>query len=473
MNNNTTTFDLREDFIKYMRLNGHKYSKPCKTFTNDPTLFFTTAGMVPLKNIFLGIENFDEKFSKLANSQICVRAGGKHNDLDDVGFDTYHLTSFSMLGNWSLNSYWKEEAIKLAYDYLIACGLSRDRMYATYFEGTNDIQADTESRDIWTKYLDPTHVVAGSKKDNFWSLGSGPCGPCTEIHYDLSPNRQTNESQSHLVNTNDPTLIEIWNIVLMQYNEIIETNQTNSNVTTRYENLEKKFIDTGAGLERLAMVLQNKTSVYQIDIFRKIIKYIEILSNDLTYTDLYTTDLHTNANTNCKKDIAFRIFADHIRTLVVTLYDGAIFDCNGRGFILRKIIRRLLLNYYLYLNNCIVSPVFSHHIINALITEILNHHMFYTHNSEHIKMLLLEEELMFTGRLNKFKMLYEKKIKTKSKDEVINEFILNVDKIKESYGIEMDVIKSIDFVKIELKMIETEINKISKLKLKKLNNCII
>lgn len=446
MNNILTTAGLREDFIKYFRENGHKYSKPCKSFTDDPTLFFTTAGMVPLKNIFLGNTDFDEKFSKLANSQICIRAGGKHNDLDDVGLDTYHLTLFTMLGNWSLNAYWKAEAIMFAFNYLTKCGLDKSKMYATYFEGNDKIPEDTESRDIWKQYLDESHVIKGSTKDNFWSLGSGPCGPCTEIHYDILGRH---DNVATLVNADDPTVIELWNIVLMQYNEIVE------NDNTRYEPLVKRFIDTGAGLERLSMVLQNKTSIYQTDVFRKLIKYVEILSNDKTYTDKY--DDQDN-----EKDIAFRIFADHIRTLVVTLYDGARFDCNGRGFILRKIIRRLLLNYYIHLNDCVVKPVFTHHIIEGLITEILNHNMFYTHDSKLIKTLLVEEEIMFTGRLNKFKMLYDTKLKTMSKNEIIAFFMSNVDKLKESYGVDKEIVKCIDKIVVDSRSIETEVKKIKK-----------
>ena len=461
MNDIQTTAGLREDFIQYFRNNDHKFLKPSKCFTDDPTVFFTTAGMLQLKPIFLGLKEFDPKFSKLANSQICIRCGGKHNDLDDVGLDSYHLTSFDMLGSWSLNAYWKEESIALAFNYLVKCGLDPNRMYATYFEGNDKIEADIESREIWKKYLDESHIIAGSTKDNFWSLGSGPCGPCTEIHYDIDKDRRLNEYKilwdnkdassqeireiidkiqdgtatpinvAHLVNKDDPTVIEIWNIVLMQYNEIITPEET------KYDLLNKTYCDTGMGLQRLAMVLQNKTSIYQTDVFRKLIKYVEILSADQSYTDKYGSE-------DNGKDKAFRIFADHIRTVTVALYDGARFDCNGRGFILRKVVRRMLINFYMYLNNYVVVPILSHPIIEALIAEVLNFHMFYKHDTKELKKLMVEEETMFIGRLNKFKMLYSSKLKKRTKEEIIAEFILNADKLKESHGVDKEVIDCID-----------------------------
>lgn len=432
MNNIKTTIGLREDFIQYFRANKHKLLKPSPCFPdNDPTLFFTSAGMVQLKPVFLGTREFDPNFSMLSNSQICIRAGGKKCDLDDVGYDNYHCSRFEMLGNWSLNNYWKEEAIQLAFNYLIKIGLNKDQMYATYFEGNDKIPVDIESRDIWKKYLNESHIVPGSTKDNFWSLGSGPCGPCTEIHYDLMGNREVPE----LVNKDDPTVIELWNIVLIQYNEIVTPEETN------YELLEKRFIDTGAGLERLAMVVQGKTSIYQTDTLRKIIKYVEILSDDKQYEDKYGSDYN--------KDISFRIFADHIRTLVIALYDGARFDCNGRGFILRKVIRRLLVNYYIYLNNCVVKPVMKHHIIEGLITEILNFHNFYKHDSKEIKRLLVEEECMFIDRLNKFKLMYNNKIKKNTKEYVVEFLLNNSNKLKEQYGVDKEIINNISNLVIE------------------------
>jgi alanyl-tRNA synthetase len=449
MNNIKTTFGLREDFVQYMRGNGHKFLKPSKVFLeSDKSLFFVNSGMVQLKDVFLGKKEFDEKFSKLTNCQISIRAGGKKCDLDEVGKDQYHLSNFGMCGFWSLNNYWKREAITLSYNYLIKCGLDRNRMYATYFEGNDKVPADIESKNIWMEFLDESNIVPGSFKDNYWMMGvDGVSGPCTEIHYDIIESRY---NASELVNKDDPTVIELWNIVMMQYNVVLNGEDM------VFEPLDKRFIDCGWGLERIAMVLQNKTSIYQTDIFRKLIKYVEIMSNDKTYTDIY--------GQNCEKDVAIRIFSDHIRTLTIALYDGAIFDCNGRGFVLRKVIRRLLTNYYLHLNDCVVKSVMSHHVIEALISEILNFHMFYTHNSSDIKKLLVEEEQMFIGRLNKFKMLYESKLKKAIKlsertgtelskdeisDKIIQEFRQDIDKLKETHGVDLCVVENVERLKFE------------------------
>lgn len=432
------TEELREDFIKYFKSCQHRLLGPSKVFTNDPTLFFTTAGMVQLKPKFLGLEPFDDKYSMLTNCQPCIRAGGKHNDLDDVGFDTYHLTSFNMLGNWSLNKYWKQEAISLAFNYLVKLGLNIDSMYATYFEGSeeNGLPEDTESRDIWLQYLPPDRVVKGSKKDNFWSLGGGPCGPCTEIHYDIVDGRH---NVPELVNTDDPTLIELWNIVLMQYNEIIDKDTGLSS----YAELEQRFVDTGAGLERLAMVLQNKTSIYQTDVFRKLIKYIEIISGK-EYHDRY--GIHDPDQV----DTSIRIFSDHMRTLTIALYDGAIFDSHNRGFIMRKIMRRLLTYYYFNLSNYNVHSVMSHHIISAMITEILNFYMFYKHDSIKLKQQLIDEEKIFIGQINKFKLMYNSKLRHKTSDEVKQDFLNKAGILKETHGIDIELIPVIDLIKVKM-----------------------
>jgi alanyl-tRNA synthetase len=286
------TIDIRENFITYFRNQKHKYLNPTKVFNDDPTLFFVNAGMNQLKPIFLGTKEFDEKYSMLVNCQTCIRAGGKHNDFDDVGKDTYHLTSFGMLGNWSLNNYWKEEAINLAFRYLVdVCKFDVSRMYATYFGGNDEIPADNESKEIWKKYLSESHIVAGSFKDNFWMMGdTGPCGACTEIHYDL----ENRSDMAHLVNMSDPTLIEVWNLVFMEYNATTTkyTHESHSDepikcITTSYTKLDKRFVDTGMGLERLAMIMQNKKSLYQIDIFKKLMSYAQILSSGEEYTDDY------------------------------------------------------------------------------------------------------------------------------------------------------------------------------------------
>jgi alanyl-tRNA synthetase len=430
------SLSLRENFINYFRDNEHRFLAPSKIFIDsDPTLLYVNSGMCQLKSTFLGIKEINEKFSKLVNWQICVRSSGKHNDFDDVGKDSYHLTSFTMLGNWSLDNYWKTDAIRLAFNYLIKLGLDRNRMYATYFEGNHIIPADLESKNEWTKYLDEDHIIPGNTKDNFWSMAeTGPSGLSTEIHYDLIENRQKNVSDK--VNKDDPTVVEIWNIVFMEYNAV--KNEDNS---ITYESLDKHFVDTGMGLERLSMIIQNKLSIYQTDNFQKIFSYIHILSNADYYTDLY------NGN---KKDIAYRIFADHIRTCVIILYDGVEFSGTGRGFILKKIFRRLLFNYYIHLNNKVIKPVTKHHLMNALITEILLFYLFKKHDSEKIRKQMEAEEMLYIGKLNKIKMLYgtimEKYNSETDNDESVKEILIN--KVKKTargsaYGIDDEFI---DFI---------------------------
>ena len=434
-----TTQEIRENFIAYFRSKKHKLLNPSKVFIDESReksqydLYFVNAGMNQLTNVFLDKQHFDDKYSMLTNCQTCIRAGGKHNDLDDVGKDSYHLTSFGMLGNWSLNKYWKEESIKMAFEYLTQeCKLDSNRMYATYFQGTDEISMDVESKTIWEKYLPSDHIIQGSFKDNFWMMGdTGPCGACTEIHYDIIGNRLA----SNLVNKDDPNVIEIWNIVFMEYNK-----------TNTYEKLQKKYVDTGMGLERLSMVLQNKTSVFQTDVFTKLFLYAQILGSTQKYTDTYDV-----INKNYMTDKAYRIFADHMRTIVIALYDGVVFDSFGRGAILRKIFRRLLMNFYIYLNNCQVYPVMTHHIIPAVITEILNFHLLKKHSSLNIRKILVEEENVTIGKINKFKNKYNSILARKKNTEEVMKYLLDKkDLLKEQDGVDSEVIENIDKININM-----------------------
>ena len=422
-----TTVELRQHFIDYFRRNNHKFLQPSKVFNDDPTLLFVNAGMNQLKDVFLGKKAQDERFTRLTNSQICIRAGGKHNDLDDVGFDSYHLTSFEMLGNWSIDNYKKEEAIELAFNYLTKeLGLEKDRLYVTYFEGTEEIPADDKTRQIWTKYVEEDHIITGNFKDNFWMMGDyGPCGVSTEIHYDLIGGRNA----SLLVNEDDPNVIEIWNNVFMEYNKD----------QSGYQKLDKFYVDTGMGLERLAMVLQNKKTIYQTDGFRFLVGYAQALSSAEFFTDSYGDGNMCN--------IAYRIFADHIRTTVVALFDGVEFGSNGRDFVLRKIFRRLLTYFYLYLNNSVVQPITNHPIFVGLIDDILNYHLKMKHNTEIIHNQLMDEEKLFIGKIkyvdrkvNKFQKAAKYQNKEYSKEEVFN-------KIKESDGIPLEILNNYQTLK--------------------------
>lgn len=394
--------DVREDFINFFRKNSHKLLAPSKIFIDDPSLLFVNAGMNQLKQEFLNPVESDtkeDKFKRLCNSQICIRAGGKHNDLDDVGLDSYHLTSFEMLGNWSINSYQKEEAIRLAFTYLTEhLGLDRSRMYVTYFKGDEkeNVGPDDETKNIWLRYFPEERIVQGNFKDNFWMMAeTGPCGQCTEIHYDLSGLDRT---VPELVNKDDPTVVEIWNIVFIQFNRLENKTDSSSGNKYRYEKLNRFFVDTGMGMERLCMVLQKKPSIYKTDVFHYLMGYAQAIGNcRYQYSDCYD---RTNAMYDV--DCAYRIFCDHFRTTVTALYDGVTFDCTGRGHVLRKIFRRMLTYTYLYLNNGIIEQLMIKPIILGIIDDILNYQLKYRHDETALRDMLIAEERLFLGSLQNF-----------------------------------------------------------------------
>jgi len=328
-----TTDRVRSTFVDYFH-QTHQHtiqpSSPCAPL-NDPTLLFTNAGMNQFKPIFLGQVDPQSPLAPLrraCNSQKCIRAGGKHNDLEDVGRDTYHHTFFEMLGSWSFGDYFKKEAIDYAWELLTKVyQLDPKQLYATYFEGSDTVPMDTEARDLWLQYLPPHRVIACNARDNFWEMGDvGPCGPCTEIHYDRLGGGETGgRDASALVNADDPNVIEIWNIVFIQYNR---------DATGALQLLPAKHVDTGMGLERLVSILQDKTSNYDIDVFQPIFAQIETLTNKGPYTGIVGPDDVDF------KDTAYRAIADHARTLCFAMADGAVPNNEGRGYVLRRILRR-------------------------------------------------------------------------------------------------------------------------------------
>lgn len=317
-----TSQEIRRQFIEYfVQKHGHTFvpSSPVVP-QDDPTLLFTNAGMNQFKPIFLGTEK--RAYNRAANSQKCIRAGGKHNDLDDVGKDTYHHTFFEMLGNWSFGDYFKEEAITWAWDLLTnQWGLDRTRLHATVFMGdpAEGLDADTEAAEFWKRCtdIDPSHIHLGRKKDNFWEMGeTGPCGPCSEIHIDLTPDK----SGGRLVNAGDPRVMEIWNLVFMQFNR---------GVDGRLTPLPAKHVDTGMGFERVCSVIQNAGSNYDTDVFKPLIDSIA----DLAHAQ-YGRRLED------PRDIAFRAIADHVRMATFAITDGAVPSNKKRGAVLRSVIRR-------------------------------------------------------------------------------------------------------------------------------------
>mmetsp|Transcript_25740 Transcript_25740/g.38033 ORF Transcript_25740/g.38033 Transcript_25740/m.38033 type:complete len:998 (+) Transcript_25740:104-3097(+) len=330
---------VRSCFIKYFTdKNDHTFwpSSPCVPH-DDPTLLFTNAGMNQYKPLFLGTCDPDLEMSTLkraVNSQKCIRAGGKHNDLDEVGYDTYHHTFFEMLGNWSFGDYFKKEAIDMAWICLTEVfKLDKDRLYATYFEGNDNCPVDTEAREFWLQYLPQGRVIACDAKDNFWEMGAtGPCGPCTEIHYDRIGNRDA----SSLVNADLPEVIEIWNNVFIQYNR---------EPSGELRPLPHKHVDTGMGLERLTSILQNVDSNYDTDIFLPIFDalYKTISEQKGGLPDGFVLPKYEGkvGKTDTEGvDMAYRVIGDHIRTLSFAIADGATPDKDGRGYVLRRILRR-------------------------------------------------------------------------------------------------------------------------------------
>jgi len=312
---------------------------------DDPTLMFTNAGMNQFKDIILG--NVPVKYPRVADSQKCLRVSGKHNDLEEVGHDTYHHTMFEMLGNWSFGDYFKKEAIEWAWEYLTeVLKLDKERFYVTVFEGAADenLERDDEAASYWERYLPKERIINGNKHDNFWEMGdTGPCGPCSEIHIDLRPESEREKVDGlTLVNKSHPQVIEIWNLVFMQYNR-----KTDGSL----EPLPAKVIDTGMGFERLCMAVQGKQSNYDTDIFQPIIRRIGEISN-ATYGE------------DAGKDVAMRVIADHVRAIAFSIADGQLPSNAKAGYVIRRILRRAVRYGYTFLG---MHEPFMFRLVPALI----------------------------------------------------------------------------------------------------------
>jgi len=326
-----TSKEVRKQFLDYFRSNGHEIvpSAPI-VVKNDPTLMFTNAGMNQFKDIFLG--NRRPEYARVANTQKCLRVSGKHNDLEEVGYDTYHHTMFEMLGNWSFGDYFKKEAIQMAWEFLTKrMEIDPGRLYATVFGGdtSEGLHRDDESATFWAEKLPVSHILDGTKRDNFWEMGNtGPCGPCTEIHIDIRDDRERdNVPGEELVNKDQPEVIEIWNLVFIQYNR-----KENGELVP----LPVNHVDTGMGFERLCMIKQGKKSNYDTDIFMPIIREIGAVSG-------------LNYGENEHLDIAMRVVADHLRAVAFSIADGQLPSNNKAGYVIRRILRRAVRYGYTYL----------------------------------------------------------------------------------------------------------------------------
>ena len=374
------TKKIRQIFFDFFKNKGHSIIESAPiTVKDDPTLMFTNAGMNQFKDIFLG--NTKSKNKRIANTQKCLRVSGKHNDLEEVGIDKYHHTMFEMLGNWSFGDYFKEDAIKWAWELLTKeYKLDESRLYVTIFGGdkSDKLSRDLESLEIWKQIVPQSKIIDGSKKDNFWEMGeTGPCGPCSEIHIDLrDPKEIQAVPTSKLINKDHPEVIEIWNLVFIEFNRKIDGS---------LENLPEKHVDTGMGLERLSMAIDSLISTYDTNIFRSIIKSLEKISGKK-----YGVEKEIN--------IAFRVICDHIRAIVLTISDGAIPSNNKAGYVIRRILRRAVRYGYSTLQ---LKEPFLNELSQSVIVEYKDIFKNLSSQSDFIKEVILEEEKTFLSTLDK------------------------------------------------------------------------
>ena len=369
---------LRALYLDFFKSKEHKIvSSAPMVVKNDPTLMFTNAGMNQFKDIFLG--DSEPKNLRIANSQKCLRVSGKHNDLEEVGHDTYHHTMFEMLGSWSFGDYFKEDAINWAWEFLTeVCKLDKDRMYVSVFEGAkeDDLEKDNEAFNFWRKYLPEDRILNGNKKDNFWEMGeTGPCGPCSEIHFDnRTDEERAKVSGADLVNEDHPQVIEIWNLVFMQYNRFADGS---------LKELPNAHVDTGMGFERLAMIMQGVKSNYDTDIFQPMIQAIAKKAG-LKYGN------------DEKQDIAMRVIADHIRAISFSIADGQLPSNVKAGYVIRRILRRAVRYAYTFLD---LKTAFMHELVEVLANDLGQQFTELEAQKDLIQKVVKEEEESFLRTL--------------------------------------------------------------------------
>ncbi|MFC0876032.1 alanine--tRNA ligase [Saccharicrinis sp. FJH2] len=394
-----TAKEIRQAFKDFFEEKEHLIvSSAPMVVKDDPTLMFTNAGMNQFKEIFLG--HAKAKSPRVANSQKCLRVSGKHNDLEEVGHDTYHHTMFEMLGNWSFGNYFKKEAIQWAWEFLVErMKISPDRLYATVFEGDKEdgLERDNEASGYWNQYLPEDRIINGNKKDNFWEMGdTGPCGPCSEIHVDIRNDEERKKiSGRELVNKDHPQVIEIWNLVFIQFNRM---------ASGKLVSLPEKHVDTGMGFERLCMVLQGKQSNYDTDVFQSIIKAIGSMCN-------------TSYGDDPKKDIAMRVIADHVRTIAFSIADGQLPSNNKAGYVIRRILRRAVRYGYTFLG---FREPFMYNLTTVLNQAMGEAYPELIKNSDLISNVMHEEEESFLRTLDTGIRLLDSVIKeVKAKNETV------------------------------------------------------
>ena len=373
-----TSREIRQAFLEYFQSKGHQIVPSAPVVVkNDPTLMFTNAGMNQFKDLFLGEAPI--KFPRIADTQRCLRVSGKHNDLEEVGIDTYHHTLFEMLGNWSFGDYFKKDAIQWAWELLTEVyKLDKDRLYVTIFEGdeSEGLAKDTEAYDFWKEWIAEDRILLGNKKDNFWEMGdTGPCGPCSEIHYDMRPDAERAQvSGAQLVNADDPQVIEIWNLVFMQFNRLKDGS---------LKPLPAKHVDTGMGFERLVRCIQHKSSNYDTDVFQPLIQFISEKSGIAYGADE-------------KTDIAMRVLSDHIRAVSFAIADGQLPSNNKAGYVIRRILRRAVRYAYTFLN---FKNPFIHELVPVLAEQFKGVFDELYQQQDFVEKVILEEEVSFLRTL--------------------------------------------------------------------------
>ena len=408
--------DIRATFLNFFKEKNHLIVPSAPMVTkNDPTLLFVNSGMAPFKEYFLG--NGTPKKNRISDSQKCLRVSGKHNDLEEVGYDTYHHTLFEMLGNWSFGDYFKKEAIAWAWELLTEVyKIDKDILYVTVFEGSNDkdtLEMDTEAYDIWKQYIAEDRILKGTKKDNFWEMGEqGPCGPCSEIHVDIrSAEEKAKIDGRSLINEDHPQVVEIWNLVFMQFNR--KANGT-------LEDLPNKHIDTGMGFERLCMVLQNVQSNYDTDVFKPIISEIETITN-------------TKYGINEKQDIATRVISDHVRAVAFSIADGQLPSNTGAGYVIRRILRRAIRYGFTFLDK---KEPFIYRLVDILSKKMGDAFTELKAQKQLIENVIKEEETSFLRTLDKGLILLDAIIASSSTKEISGEKVFE---LYDTFGFPIDL----------------------------------
>ncbi len=399
--------DIRKQFLQFFESKGHLIvpSAPI-VLKDDPTLMFNNSGMAQFKEYFLG--NGTPKSKRIADTQKCLRVSGKHNDLEDVGFDTYHHTMFEMLGNWSFGDYFKKEAINWAWELLTEVyKIPKENLYVSVFEGNPDenVPFDQEAWDIWKVLIDEDRIILGNKKDNFWEMGDqGPCGPCSEIHVDLrTAEEKCLVSGKSLVNNDHPQVVEIWNNVFMEFNRKADGS---------LEKLPAQHVDTGMGFERLCMALQNKTSNYDTDVFTPLIEKVELITG-LKYTSNEIVNLSQEQN---KTNIAIRVIVDHVRAVAFAIADGQLPSNTGAGYVIRRILRRAIRYGFTFLNT---KEPFINQLVDVLANQMGEFFPEIKAQQQLVTNVIREEEASFLRTLEQGLQLLDKVI-LESNGNIVN-----------------------------------------------------